>query len=103
MTVDAVRAGLGVEEVELPLEHRATGRDLRGFVHRGRQLRDILLAFGPQGAQPSRPAAAPRRLGGRVAQPAVLPVAAIGLADDLWAARSAASARTCARAARPAC
>src|SRR5262249_15301633 len=47
MTIDAVRAGLPVEEVELPLEHRATGRDLRGFLHRGRQLGDALLASGP--------------------------------------------------------
>ena len=48
MTIDAVRAGLDVEEIELDLEHRATGRDLRGFVHRGRQLVDLLLACGPQ-------------------------------------------------------
>jgi len=42
MTVDAVRAGHRVVEVGLDLEHRATGRTLRGFVHRGRQLRDFL-------------------------------------------------------------
>ena len=48
MTIDAVRAGLEVEEVELELEHRATGRDLRGFAHRGRQLADLVLACGPQ-------------------------------------------------------
>ncbi len=41
MTVDAVRAGYRVCEVELDLEHRATGRTLGGFVHRGRQLRDF--------------------------------------------------------------
>ena len=29
------RQGSSVEEVELPLRHRATGRDLRGFIHRG--------------------------------------------------------------------
>ena len=38
MTVDAVRAGLRLEEVELDLEHRATGRNAAGFLHRGRQL-----------------------------------------------------------------
>ena len=48
MTIDAVRAGLEVEEIELDLEHRATGRDLCGFAHRGRQLADLLLACGPQ-------------------------------------------------------
>ena len=43
MTVDAVRAGYRVSEVELDLAHRATGRSLAGFVHRGRQLRDFFV------------------------------------------------------------
>jgi hypothetical protein len=38
MTIDAVRAGLVVKEIEIDLEHRATTRSLRGFAHRGRQL-----------------------------------------------------------------
>ena len=38
MTIDAVRAGYRLREVELDLEHRATGRSLGGFLHRGRQL-----------------------------------------------------------------
>lgn len=42
MTVDAVRAGHRVAEIPLPLEHRATGKTLGGFVHRGRQLRDFI-------------------------------------------------------------
>lgn len=41
MTIDAVRAGYRVAEVELELTHRATGKSLAGFVHRGRQLRDF--------------------------------------------------------------
>lgn len=41
MTIDAVRAGHRVCELELDLAHRATTRDLRGFLHRGRQLRDF--------------------------------------------------------------
>ena len=41
ITIDAVRAGYRVEELELELEHRATGRTLAGFVHRARQLRDF--------------------------------------------------------------
>jgi glycosyltransferase involved in cell wall biosynthesis len=41
MTIDAVRAGYEVAELELELEHRATGRSLAGFAHRGRQLRDF--------------------------------------------------------------
>lgn len=45
MTIDAVRAGLRVREVELQLAHRATGKTLRGFLHRGRQLADIVAAW----------------------------------------------------------
>jgi glycosyltransferase involved in cell wall biosynthesis len=45
MTVDAVRAGFRLREYELDLEHRATGRTPRGFVHRGRQLLDISRAY----------------------------------------------------------
>lgn len=41
ITVDAVRAGYRIREYELDLAHRATGRDLRGFIHRGRQLLDF--------------------------------------------------------------
>ena len=41
MTIDAVRAGYRVAELELDLEHRATGRTFAGFLHRGRQLRDF--------------------------------------------------------------
>jgi Glycosyl transferase family 2 len=84
MTCDAVRAGLTVEEVELPLRHRSTGRDLAGFVHRARQLRDVLLAFGPL-ATNHRGLRLP--LVGWVVgalEPRVAPVAALGLADDLF-------------------
>ena len=45
MTVDAVRAGYRLREYELDLEHRATRRDLRGFLHRAGQLRDFALVF----------------------------------------------------------
>jgi hypothetical protein len=92
MTIDAVRAGLDVGEVVLPLRHRATERDLRGFTHRGRQLADAALAAGPLAVNrrgnrlPLVGAAvalagrgAPRRV--RAASAAV---ALAGLADDLW-------------------
>jgi hypothetical protein len=84
MTIDAANAGLAVEEIELELEHRATGRDLRGLAHRGRQLADLVLANGPQGLN-FRGLRLP--LVGwvvGVAVPAVAPVAALGLADDVW-------------------
>jgi glycosyltransferase involved in cell wall biosynthesis len=45
MTVDAVRAGFDLREYELDLEHRATGRDPKGFLHRAVQLRDFLRVF----------------------------------------------------------
>jgi hypothetical protein len=44
MSIDAVRAGYRVREIELPLEHRVTGRTPAGFLHRARQLRDIRRA-----------------------------------------------------------
>jgi glycosyltransferase involved in cell wall biosynthesis len=45
MTIDAVRAGWHVAEIELELTHRATGRTPAGFSHRARQLRDIARAY----------------------------------------------------------
>ena len=84
MTIDAARAGLEIDEIELELEHRATGRDVRGFVHRGRQLLELVLGCGPQAVN-HRGLRLPL-VGASVgiAVPSVLPVAAIGLADDLW-------------------
>jgi Glycosyl transferase family 2 len=91
-TIDAARAGLRVTELELPLVHRATGRDVRGFGHRARQLADALLACGPLAVNhrglrlPLVGAAvtlsglrAPSRMAAGVAA-----VALVGLADDLW-------------------
>jgi glycosyltransferase involved in cell wall biosynthesis len=45
MTVDTVRAGYRVGEYELELTHRATGRTLSGFIHRGRQLLDFARVY----------------------------------------------------------
>lgn len=45
MTVDAVRAGHRLQEYELDLSHRATGRSVAGFAHRARQLADIARAY----------------------------------------------------------
>jgi hypothetical protein len=92
MTIDAARDGLRVRERELPLRHRPTGRDARGFVHRGRQLVDAVLACGPT-AQSYRGLRLPLvgalvALGGRRAPTrvrlAVAAAVALGLADDLW-------------------
>ena len=88
MTIDALRAGLTIREVELPLGHRATGRDPAGFAHRGRQLLDALLALGPQGVN-HRGLRLPL-VGwclGLTGGPAAAAIAATGLADDLWGGR----------------
>ena len=45
MTIDAVRAGHRVAEVELDLSHRATDRTPAGFAHRARQLVDFLRVY----------------------------------------------------------
>lgn len=38
LTIDAMRHGFHIVEVEVPFEHRETGRDWSGFLHRGRQF-----------------------------------------------------------------
>ena len=45
MNIDAARAGFRVGEIELDLAHRATGKTLRGFLHRLRQLKDFALVY----------------------------------------------------------
>jgi glycosyltransferase involved in cell wall biosynthesis len=45
MTVDAVRAGYRLSEYELDLEHRASGRSLSGFLHRGAQMWDFARVY----------------------------------------------------------
>jgi hypothetical protein len=42
MTMDALRAGLRVVEIEVDLRHNATGKDLSGLLHRARQARAIV-------------------------------------------------------------
>ena len=81
MTIDAVRAGIAVREIEVDVTHRATGRDVRGFVHRGRQLAHLLLATGPLRVN-YRGQRLP--LVGWVTAVHEPVVAALGLADDLW-------------------
>jgi len=81
MTIDAGRAGIPVEEIELELTHRATGRDLAGFVHRGRQLAHIALGAGPLRVN-YRGLRIP--VVGWLTAVHEPVVAAIGLADDLW-------------------
>ena len=48
MTIDLARLGFRIGEVPVQMTHRPTGRRVRGFLHRGRQGRDILMAAVPR-------------------------------------------------------
>jgi glycosyltransferase involved in cell wall biosynthesis len=45
LTIDLLRAGFRVREIEMDLHHRVTGRDLRSWVHRGTQYTDVARAL----------------------------------------------------------
>ncbi|HHY47427.1 MAG TPA: glycosyltransferase family 2 protein [Firmicutes bacterium] len=45
MTIDALRAGYRVVEVDTEMAHRVTGRDISGFIHRGRQFVYVFYAI----------------------------------------------------------
>lgn len=45
LTIDLLRQGFRVTEVEVPLAHRATGTDWRSQLHRARQFRDVARAL----------------------------------------------------------
>jgi hypothetical protein len=48
MLADALRLGFRLVEVPASVEHRWTGRDRAGFLHRARQGRDMLRALLPR-------------------------------------------------------
>ena len=48
MTIDAARLGARIVEVPVQMRHRPTGRSPAGFLHRGGQGLDILLAVIPR-------------------------------------------------------
>jgi hypothetical protein len=54
LTVRALRAGLRVTEVPTTMAHAATGRDVSGFVHRGRQFVHVLIALTRLWFEPRR-------------------------------------------------
>jgi hypothetical protein len=68
MTIDLARKGMRITEVEVPLSHRATGKDWRSQLHRLRQLVDVTRALAARepGVQRLQAAARPhadRRVG----------------------------------------
>ena len=52
LTVDVLRAGLTVLEVPCELQHRVSGSDWRGQLHRAGQYRDVWLALVARGWRP---------------------------------------------------
>lgn len=48
MTVDLLRKGFRVKEIETGFSHRVTGKDVRSSLHRARQLRDVMVALAPR-------------------------------------------------------
>src|SRR5947209_7759003 len=48
LTIDAGRAGARIQEVDVAMSHRATGRSLGGFRHRAGQGADIVRALWPR-------------------------------------------------------
>src|SRR5215471_6077928 len=74
LTIDLVRRGMRVREVEVPLAHRATGTDWRAQIHRARQFADV--AGQAPGARPriSRDAGAVPRIA-HAARPGIAPEA----------------------------
>jgi glycosyltransferase involved in cell wall biosynthesis len=59
LTIDLLRQGYRIREVEVPFHHRVTGTDWRSQVHRGRQWLDVARALLRRGVAPfGRPGAA---------------------------------------------
>lgn len=42
MTIDILKSGFTIKEIDVKMSHRETGRDLKGFIHRGKQFYQIL-------------------------------------------------------------
>lgn len=45
MTIQTINNGFSIIEVPVTMEHRYSERNLKGFIHRGKQFRDILKTF----------------------------------------------------------
>src|SRR5690606_19078128 len=56
LTIDLLRQGMRVVEVEVEFHHRVTGTDLAAQLHRARQYAHVLRALAARGIPPSLPA-----------------------------------------------
>lgn len=63
LTIDLLRKGFRVLEVEMPFAHRVTGTDLRAQIHRGRQFAHVAFALLREVAP--APVGRPRTAGSR--------------------------------------
>ena len=54
LTIDLLRQGYRIREVEVPFHHRVTGTDWRSQVHRGRQWLHVARALATRGVPPVR-------------------------------------------------
>lgn len=45
MTIESLNNGFKLGEIPIEMSHRYTERNLKGFIHRGRQFKDILFTF----------------------------------------------------------
>lgn len=54
LTIDAVRAGARVREIEVGIEHRHTGRSMAGVRHRAGQGVDVVRALWPRLTSPAQ-------------------------------------------------
>ncbi len=48
MTIDILNKGYRILEVDVNMHHNETGRNLSGFIHRGKQFWQILKVLGPK-------------------------------------------------------
>ncbi len=48
MTIDILNKGYNIMEVDVNMYHNETGRDLSGFIHRGKQFWQILMVLVPK-------------------------------------------------------
>ncbi len=53
LTVRVARAGLRIREIPVAMTHDATGRDVGGFIHRGRQFIDVVRTLAGLGLRRS--------------------------------------------------
>ncbi len=61
LTIDLLRQGYRVVEVEVPFHHRVTGTDWQAQLHRGRQYADVMRALVTRGVRPALPERLRRR------------------------------------------